>query len=47
MNRKKHLEKLAELDKRLVGLATGVKLLSQLSWPAQVQQAFFAARSSG
>lgn len=47
MKRTKHLERLADLDKQLVGLATGVKLLSQLSWPAQVQREFFAARSSG
>ncbi|MBT8132405.1 MAG: flavohemoglobin expression-modulating QEGLA motif protein [Gammaproteobacteria bacterium] len=43
----KMLTSLSELDSRLVKLASGLKLLSQLSWSSQVQQQFFDARQKG
>lgn len=43
----RHIKRLAELDKQLVGLATGIRLLSQLSWPEKVQLEFIAARARG
>ena len=36
------LERIAELDRRLVAAVKGIKLLAALSWPASAQEAFLA-----
>ncbi|HET6546725.1 MAG TPA: flavohemoglobin expression-modulating QEGLA motif protein [Rhodanobacteraceae bacterium] len=41
------LEGLSELDRRLVAATRGIRLLSSLSWPASVQQAFLAQWRQG
>ena len=37
----------AALDARMVKAARGIKLLSLVSWPAEVQHAFLAQRAAG
>lgn len=43
----RHVGRLAELDRRLVAVAAGIKVLSQLSWASAVQDAFMTARAAG
>lgn len=42
-----HISRLAKLDRRLVKLGGGIKLLSQLSWASPVQDQFMATLASG
>src|SRR5215469_1832253 len=41
------LDRIAELDRRLVAAVKGIKLLAALSWPASAQEAFVAAWHAG
>lgn len=42
-----HITRLAEHDRTLVKLGSGIKVLSSLSWPSSAQEQFFAAKARG